>query len=122
MKVCWAPSEEEAKRTAHAWWATDALKGPLSTELALPEHFEQAAGMVTPDDVANTVVCGPDPARYADEVRKFLTAGIDHIYFHQVGRDQKGFFGFWEAELRPALDVLGGERGPAISEQALQGR
>jgi G6PDH family F420-dependent oxidoreductase len=106
ITVCWAESEEQARETAHRVWPNAGLKGELSQELALPLHFEQAVQNVTPDDVAELVVCGPDPEPYAEQVRAYLDAGLDHVYFHQVGRDQDGFFRFWETELRARLDAL----------------
>ncbi len=39
-------------------------------------------------------------------VRRFLDAGYDHLYFHQIGPDQHGFFRFWNEELQPALAGL----------------
>jgi coenzyme F420-dependent glucose-6-phosphate dehydrogenase len=107
VTVCWAATLEEAKATAHRVWPNAGLKGELSQELRLPLHFEQAAQNVTPDDVAETVVCGPDPEPYAEQVAQYLQAGIDHVYFHQVGRDQEGFFRFWETELRDRLQNAG---------------
>jgi coenzyme F420-dependent glucose-6-phosphate dehydrogenase len=103
ITVCWAESEEKAKETAHRVWPNAGIQGDLSQELALPMHFEQAAQMVAPDDVAEKVVCGPDPEPYAEQVQSFTEAGFDHIYFHQVGRDQEGFFRFWERELQSAI-------------------
>jgi G6PDH family F420-dependent oxidoreductase len=103
VTVCWAASEDEAKRTAHRVWPNAALKGELSQELRLPLHFEQAAQNVTPEDVAEVVVCGPDPGPYAEQVQQYVDAGLDHIYFHQVGRDQEGFFRFFETELGERL-------------------
>jgi G6PDH family F420-dependent oxidoreductase len=103
ITVCWAASEEEAKETAHRVWPNAALEGDLGQELALPLHFEQAVANVSPDDVAEMVVCGPDVERYAEQVREYVDAGFDHIYFHQVGRDQEGFFRFWQQELGPRL-------------------
>src|SRR6266536_908596 len=83
VTVCWAPDEAQAKQTAHEWWPNAGLQGPLNTELALPEHFEAACKMVTPDDVANDVVCGPDPQRHIEKIQKYVDAGIDHVYVHQ---------------------------------------
>jgi hypothetical protein len=40
------------------------------------------------------------------QCREALEAGFTHLYFHQVGSDQEGFFRFWERELRPRLDEL----------------
>ena len=33
-------------------------------------------------------------------------AGYDHLYFHQIGPDQEGFFRFRDDELGPALKDL----------------
>jgi coenzyme F420-dependent glucose-6-phosphate dehydrogenase len=38
-----------------------------------------------------------------ESVRRFVDAGYDHLYFHQIGPDQDGFFSFWVDELQPAL-------------------
>jgi coenzyme F420-dependent glucose-6-phosphate dehydrogenase len=103
VKVCWAESEQEAKRTAHNAWPTAAVGGDLGWELPLPAHFEQAAEDVTEDEVAKKIVCGPDPERHLEEIRKYEQAGFDHVYVHQVGRDQEGFFRFYEREILPKL-------------------
>jgi coenzyme F420-dependent glucose-6-phosphate dehydrogenase len=101
VTLCWAESEEEAKRTAYEVWPNAAAKGDLSQELPLPLHFEQAAEMVTPDDVAESVVCGPDPGPVLEQIDQYERAGYDHVYLHQVGRDQEGFFRFAEREILP---------------------
>jgi G6PDH family F420-dependent oxidoreductase len=101
ITCCWAESEEEAKQTAHEWWPNAGLEGPLTQELALPAHFEAAAELVTPEKVAETVICGPDRDRYLDRIRDYEQTGYDHVYFHQVGLDQEGFLRFCERELLP---------------------
>ena len=42
-----------------------------------------------------------------ESVRQYLDAGYDHVYFHQIGPDQNGFFRFWSEQLQPALKDLG---------------
>ena len=49
------------------------------------------AGPTSSDERASTA-----SARYVD-------AGYDHLYFHQIGDDQDGFFRYWESELEAAL-------------------
>ncbi len=99
LTVCYAESEEQAVRTAHEWWPNAALGGELGQELPLPRHFQQAAETVTPEDVAESVVCGPDPDRYRRAIDEFGDAGFDHVYIHQVGPDQEPFFAFARSEL-----------------------
>jgi G6PDH family F420-dependent oxidoreductase len=101
MTVCWAQEEKEARRIAHEWWPTSALGGELFVELKTPAHFEQAVQLAREEDVAQAIVCGPDPQRHLNEIKKFLNAGYDHLYVHQVGPDQEGFFRFYEREILP---------------------
>ena len=109
--VCWAEDEDQARKTALEVWPNAGVSGQLSQDLPTPKHFEEAAAMVTADDVAKKVVCGPDVDRHVELVRKYAEAGYSHVYLHQVGPDQEGFFRFWERELRPALVDQGLVRG-----------
>jgi coenzyme F420-dependent glucose-6-phosphate dehydrogenase len=99
LHVCWAASEEEARRTALEWWPNGAVSGSYFLELPLPAHFEEAAELVTEEAIAESVVCGPDPRRHLDAIREYVDAGYDHVYVHQVGPDQEGFFDFYEREI-----------------------
>ena len=101
MEVCWAPSEEEGRRIAHEWWPNSGIKGDISWELPLPAHFEQAAQLVTEEDVAESVVCGPDPDAHCAKIDEYIEAGFSHVYVHQIGPDQDGFFAFYEREILP---------------------
>jgi G6PDH family F420-dependent oxidoreductase len=103
IAVCWAAEEAAARRTAFERWPLAAIKGELSSELPVPAHFEQAAEMVTEEDVAEKVVCGPEVDRYVKKVREYAEAGYDHVWFHQIGPDQEGFFRFYERELSPRI-------------------
>ncbi|MDQ3896340.1 MAG: TIGR03557 family F420-dependent LLM class oxidoreductase [Actinomycetota bacterium] len=103
VKVCWAPDEETAKKTVLEWWPNAGIGGELSQELALPRYFEQAAQNVTADDIAEKIPLGPDPERHLEQVKAFVNAGFDHVYIHQIGPDQEGFFDFWTRELAPRL-------------------
>jgi coenzyme F420-dependent glucose-6-phosphate dehydrogenase len=104
VTVCWAARESDARRTALERWPNAALQGPLGQELPLPAHFEAASGMVTEDSIAKAIVCGPDPEPYTKVVDEYVDAGYTHVYLHQVGADQEGFFGFCESELLPHYD------------------
>jgi coenzyme F420-dependent glucose-6-phosphate dehydrogenase len=103
ITVCWAESEEDGAKTACEIWPNAALGGDLGYELPRPEHFEQATAWVTPDVIAGAIPVGSDPERYLEDIRKYEQAGYTHIYFHQIGRNQEGFFRFWQDELAPKL-------------------
>ena len=99
VTVCWAEDEASARRTALEWWPNAALPGDLGQELALPRHYEQASELVTEDDVAEKVVCGPEPDAHRAAIDEFAQAGYDHVYVHQVGPDQAGFLDFYAREI-----------------------
>jgi G6PDH family F420-dependent oxidoreductase len=103
MKVCWAESEDEAKQAVHRLWANEGLPGELAQLLPTPTNFEEASELVTPDMLAESIPCGPDPERHVQQIRAYLDAGYDEVYIGQIGTDQEGFFRFFEQELRPRL-------------------
>jgi G6PDH family F420-dependent oxidoreductase len=103
LTVCWAEDEKKARRVAHTVWPTAAVGSALHWELPLPSHFESAASGVTEDQVAEEVVCGPDPARHLERIREYAKAGYDHVCVHQVGPDQAGFIRFYEREIIPKM-------------------
>jgi G6PDH family F420-dependent oxidoreductase len=104
--VCWAASEQEARRVAHEWWPNAGLPGELGQVLPQPAHFEQAAQLVTEDRVAESIACGPDPEVHLGVLRRFAEAGYDHVFVHQVGPDQDGFFDFYAREILPRVRTL----------------
>jgi coenzyme F420-dependent glucose-6-phosphate dehydrogenase len=80
LSVCWAPEEAEARRLAHARWPIAGLKEALLSDLRLPSHFAQAATSLTEEDVAQAVVCGPDPARHITAITQASEAGYTHVW------------------------------------------
>jgi G6PDH family F420-dependent oxidoreductase len=104
VTVCWANDEASAVKTAKEWWASGAIPGELSQELPLPRHFEQAAQMIRDEDIARSIVCGPDPEKHRKAIQEFIDAGMDHVYLHQVGPDQAGFFDFYKREIFPLFE------------------
>jgi coenzyme F420-dependent glucose-6-phosphate dehydrogenase len=101
LTVCWAKDEASARKTAYEIWPNAGLAGGLSQELATPAHFEQATKLVHEEDLAKKVICGPDPQKYIEGIQKYVDAGFDHIYIHQVGPDQEGFLRFYKQQILP---------------------
>ena len=103
VKVCWGPDEEQCKKTAHRLWANSGVSGESSQELSMPQHFEQAAELVTPDQLAEKIPCGPDPERYVEQLQQYVDAGFDEIHVGQIGEDHEGFYKFFRDEVQPRL-------------------
>jgi coenzyme F420-dependent glucose-6-phosphate dehydrogenase len=107
VTVCWAEDEAEARRTAHRTWRSSGIPGQASQELPLPMHFEQVAELVTEEELAASIVCGPDVDRHLEGIRAFVEAGYDHVAVHQVGPDQHGGIRFYREHVMPRLSELG---------------
>jgi G6PDH family F420-dependent oxidoreductase len=103
MHCAYDEDEKAGLERATALWPNLALKGPLGQDLATPSDFEAAAAMVDEEDVAEITPCGPDPARYLEEIRKYDEAGFTHVYIHQIGENQDEFAEFAARELMPKL-------------------
>ncbi len=103
LHVCWAETVGQARQTALRWWPNGGLPSSLLTELSRPKQFEDAATLLSEDDVANAVICGPDAEGMAQAVQRFAAAGFTRVYVHQVGPDQAGFLRFWAESVRPLL-------------------
>jgi G6PDH family F420-dependent oxidoreductase len=103
VHVCWAESEEQARKTALERWPNGGLPGKLFVELPLPSHFEEAADLVTESAIAEAVVCGPDPQLHIEAIQEFLDAGFSHVFVHQIGPHGREFFDFYGREVLPGL-------------------
>ncbi len=107
VKVCWGADRDACAELAHRLWRSSSLPGELSQELRSPAHFDQGSEIVTVDQVAEKVPCGPDVGPIVDAVRAYVDAGFDRVYLNQIGPDQDGFFRFFEQELGAALAEIG---------------
>jgi coenzyme F420-dependent glucose-6-phosphate dehydrogenase len=103
ITVCWAESEAEAERIVQKAWPNTGLTGEISQELRTVAHFEQAVEMLSPEQITKNIACGPDPMVHLESIHKYIDAGYDHIYIHQIGWDQEGFFRFYQQEILPQL-------------------
>ena len=99
LTVCWAESERSARETMKTWWPNTALAGALTSELPTPDHFEQAIASVNEEAIYEHIPLGPDPQVHLQAIQKYLDAGFDQVYIHQIGPDQEGFFKFYQKEI-----------------------
>jgi len=106
LTVSWAKSEREARRVAHRHWPNEAM-GSYKLDLRLPEDFEAVAAFVSEEDVANEVLCSPDPAQHVAAIQDYYDVGFDVVFVHQVGPDQEGFLRFYERHVLPEFERVG---------------
>jgi coenzyme F420-dependent glucose-6-phosphate dehydrogenase len=107
LTICWGPDEAKAKDEALEWWPNTSVPGEVGLELAEPEHFEEVAQLITTDQVAEKVVCGPGTEPILAKIGEFEDAGFDHVFLHQVGPRQEEFLEFAKTDLLPAIAAAG---------------
>jgi G6PDH family F420-dependent oxidoreductase len=100
-KVCWGADEAACRKTAHRLWPNEGLSGELAQILPTPEHFEQAAELVTEEMVAEAVPCGPDLERQIESFERYREAGFDELYVQQIGGADERFFELYASEVLP---------------------
>ena len=103
IHVAYDTDADAALKRAHELWPNTSLEGSASQELPTPNDFEEAAPMVSPEDVAETTPHGPDPEPYLKLIREYEQAGFTHVYAHQIGDNQEEFAEFAKRELFPEL-------------------
>jgi G6PDH family F420-dependent oxidoreductase len=99
--VAYDEDEQAGHERAHRLWPNLALAGSGGQELPAPRDFEESAGNVTVEDIAESTPAGPDPEPYLEQLREFEDAGFTHVYVHQIGNNQQEFAEFAARELLP---------------------
>jgi hypothetical protein len=101
--VAWAPDETDALAAAHDQWRTNVFDSTLMADLALVEQFEAAATHVRPDDVRASVLVSSDLGQHAAWLHETLALDVDHLFIHQVPRDQERFLDAFGRSVLPQL-------------------
>jgi G6PDH family F420-dependent oxidoreductase len=97
-----------ARKRAHEQFRWFASGWKVMAELPGPANFAAASTMVTEDDVAAQIPCGPDVDAHVAAVKKFVDAGFTSVALVQIGGpNQDDFLAWSESDLLPALRQLG---------------
>jgi len=103
MKVAFAPTREEGVEHAHRLWPTAGLPGELSQVLPSPQHFEQAASLVTKESTSSSAVAGPSAEEHVKAFEPYRQAGFDTVYVANMGPHSRAMLDFYRSEVLPEL-------------------
>ena len=98
-------TEEAALNGAWEQWKTNAFKNRVQTELKIPEQFEDASELVRPQDIHEKVYISADIEDHIKRIEEYSKLGFEHIYIHNVNRNQKKFIEDFGCHLIPALQT-----------------
>ena len=104
LPICWDPDEETARKRAHEQFRWFAGGWSVNADLPTTAGFAGASQYVTPDDVADSIPCGPDLDRIVEAAAAFWEAGFTDVALVQVG--DEGQDRFLDEAAEPLLEKL----------------
>ena len=104
VPICWDPDEKTAVTRAHEQFRWFAGGWSVNADLPTPAGFAAASQYVRPEDVAESIPCGPDLDRIVEAVGSFWEAGFTDVALVQVEGDSQD--AFLEEAAGPLLEKL----------------
>jgi len=101
LHICLADTSDRAEEVAWHHWPNGAVAPALLSELAEPTEFEAATQHLAREAITSTVVCATGPAPVIRAIDRFVAAGYDTVYLHQIGPDQQRLADVAASELLP---------------------
>lgn len=92
IPICWDPDEKAAIERAHEQFRWFAGGWKVNSDLPTPAGFSGATQFVRPEDVAESIPCGPDLDKIVEAVSAYWEAGFTDIALVQVGGDAQERF------------------------------
>ena len=92
IPICWDPDEDTAKKRAHDQFRWFGGGWAVNADLPTPASFAGATQFVTPDDVAESIPCGPDLDAVVEAVSAYWKAGFTDIALVQIGDESQEQF------------------------------
>jgi G6PDH family F420-dependent oxidoreductase len=105
VPLSFAPSEEEAVRTAYEQWRHCALPSTLLADLNSPAEFDRRSAHVALGDVLSRVRVSSHIERHLEWLQADCALGFERIYLHNVAREHQDLF----------LEACGTELIPAMA-------
>ncbi len=92
IPLCWDPDRDTAIERAHDQFRWFGGGWSVNADLPTPAGFAGATQFVRPEDVAESIPCGPDLDAIVDAVRPYWEAGFTDVALVQIGGDQQDLF------------------------------
>ncbi|OBG01103.1 LLM class F420-dependent oxidoreductase [Mycobacterium sp. 852014-52450_SCH5900713] len=92
IPVCWDPDRDTAIKRAHDQFRWFAGGWKVNADLPTPAGFAGATQFVRPEDVAESIPCGPDLDAIVEAVKPYWEAGFTDVALVQVGGQSQDLF------------------------------
>ncbi|WP_374455678.1 LLM class F420-dependent oxidoreductase [Nocardioides sp.] len=104
IPICWDPDEDTAVARAHEQFRWFGGGWSVNADLPTPAGFAGATTYVRPEDVADSIPCGPDLDKIVDSVSAYWQAGFTDVALVQIG--DEGQQRFLDEAAGPLLEKL----------------
>jgi coenzyme F420-dependent glucose-6-phosphate dehydrogenase len=102
LHLSWAVTDAEAQANALTEWPNGGMKFPKH-DVRSPYEFEQMGKLVRIEDFEGRMVISSDPDVHRAHIQQFLDVGVDRVYLHNVGRNQREWMDVFSREVLPKL-------------------
>jgi G6PDH family F420-dependent oxidoreductase len=104
VHLSWAETDEEAWSNAIEQWPNGGMKFPKA-DVRSPYDFAQMAQLVRAEDFEGRMVVSSDPDLHRASLQRYVDAGFNRIYVHNVGRNQDQWLDVFGREVLPKLEA-----------------
>ncbi|WP_328607866.1 TIGR03557 family F420-dependent LLM class oxidoreductase [Amycolatopsis sp. NBC_00345] len=104
VHLSWAEDDETAWANALDQWPNGGMKFPKA-DVRSPFDFQQMAKLVRREDFEGRMVVSSDLDVHRAALQKYVDAGFNRIYIHNVGRNQDAFLDAFGKEVLPKLNA-----------------
>jgi len=106
VQLSYAENKQRAIEGAHEQWRTNIFSGGLLGDLPSTAHFDEAAKMVSPDEMYKHVLISDKISQHIDWLTDFVKMGFTGITLHNVNREQSQFIADFGKHVLPALSAI----------------
>ena len=92
IPICWDPDRDAAVERAHDQFRWFGGGWKVNADLPTTAGFAGATQFVRPEDVAESIPCGPDLDAIVDAVKPYWEAGFTDVALLQIGGEAQDLF------------------------------
>jgi coenzyme F420-dependent glucose-6-phosphate dehydrogenase len=101
--LSWAPTAEEAMEQSLDQWSSAVAGGEVNWDLRRPKDFDTVGALISADRIHQSVAVSAEPGWHAERLAAYRELGVDAVYVHNVGTNQRQFIEAFGAKVLPQL-------------------
>ncbi|QMU98552.1 TIGR03557 family F420-dependent LLM class oxidoreductase [Microbacterium esteraromaticum] len=102
LHVSWAHTRDLALEHAREEWAHGGLRFPTA-DIRSPYDFAMMTKHVEDADLADRMLISSEPEEHREHIQRYVDLGFDHVYVHNVGRNQSEFIQMYATHVLPEI-------------------